>query len=78
MLFRSQTQRILQQNFGKTFSQKLMEARMAAATQFLANTDLSVTAISERLGFSSIEHFSSAFRREMGLSPRRYRQRGRA
>lgn len=69
-----QTQRLLQHNFGKTFSQKLTEARMAAASQFLTNTDLSVTAISDRLGFSSIEHFSSAFRRFTGCSPRDYRR----
>lgn len=69
-----QTQRLLQRNFGKTFSQKLTEARMAAASQFLSNTDLSVTVISDRLGFSSIEHFSAAFRRFMGCSPREYRR----
>lgn len=63
-----QTQRLLQAKFGKTFSQKLTEARMAAASQFLANTEMSVTEISERVGFSSIEHFSSAFRRFMGCA----------
>ncbi|MBR1560802.1 MAG: AraC family transcriptional regulator [Clostridia bacterium] len=68
-----QTQRLLQQNFGKNFSQKLTEARMAAASQYLLNTDLSVTEIGERTGFSSIEHFSAAFRRVMGVSPRQYR-----
>lgn len=69
-----QIQRLLQENFGKTFSQKLTEARMAAASQFLVNTDLSITEISDRIGFSSIEHFSTAFRRFMGCSPRKYRQ----
>lgn len=69
-----QTQRLLQNHFGKTFSQKLTEARMASACQLLTNTELSVTEISERLGYSSIEHFSSAFKRFMGASPRRYRQ----
>ena len=69
-----QTQRLLAANFGKTFSQKLTEARMASACQFLTGTSLSVTQISDRLGYSSIEHFSSAFRRVMGCSPRQYRQ----
>lgn len=69
-----QTQRLLRQNFGKTFSQKLTEARMAAACQYLRDTGLSVTEISERAGFSSIEHFSAAFRRFAGKSPRQYRR----
>ena len=69
-----QTQRLLQNNFGKSFSQKLTEARMAAASQYLIHTELSVTEIGERLGFSSIEHFSSAFRRFVGCSPTQYRK----
>lgn len=73
-----QTQRLLRDSFGKTFSQKLTEARMAAASQFLNNTALSVTEIAGRVGFSSVEHFSSAFRRFMGCSPRRYRCGNRA
>ena len=68
-----QTQRLLQNRFGKTFSQKLTEARMAAASQLLTHTDLSITEISDRLGFSSIEHFSAAFKKFMGCSPRTWR-----
>ena len=47
---------------------------MASAAQLLTGSELSVTEISEHLGYSSIEHFSSAFRRIMGCSPRKYRQ----
>lgn len=73
-----QTQRLLQSCFGKTFSQKLGEARMAAASQFLLNTELSISEISEQTGFSSIEHFSSSFKRFTGVSPTQYRRdRGR-
>jgi AraC-like DNA-binding protein len=73
-LSQRQTQRLLRENFGKTFSQKLTDARMAAASQLLAGTDLSVTEIAERSGYSSIEHFSAAFHRQMGCSPREYRK----
>ena len=69
-----QTQRVLQANFGMSFSQKLAAARMAAACQFLAGTDISITEISERCGYSSIEHFSTAFHRLMGCAPREYRK----
>ena len=70
-----QTERLLRASFGKTFSQKLTEARMAAASQLLKNTSLSITEIGSRVGFSSVEHFSSAFRRFMGCSPREHRRR---
>jgi len=73
-LSQRQTQRLLRDNFGKTFSQKLTDARMAAASQLLTGTDLSVTEIAERSGYSSIEHFSAAFHRQMGCSPRAYRK----
>ena len=71
-----QTQRFLRRNFGKTFSQKLNEAKIAAAAQFLLNTRLTVTEIGERTGFSSIEHFSSSFKRSTGFSPTQYRKAG--
>ena len=73
-LSQRQTQRLLKESFGKTFSQKLTDARMAAASQLLSGTDLSVTEIAERSGYSSIEHFSAAFHRQMGCSPRAYRK----
>ena len=69
-----QTQRLMQRSFGKTFSQKLTEARISAAAQFLLDTQLSVTEIGERTGFSSIEHFSSSFKRFTGVSPTQYRK----
>ena len=50
-----QTQRLLQQNFGKTFSQKLTEARMAAASQYLLTTELSVTEITGLAGQDGME-----------------------
>ncbi|MBR2259408.1 MAG: AraC family transcriptional regulator [Blautia sp.] len=69
-----QTQRFLKSNFGKTFSQKLIEARIAAAAQLLMTTDLSVTEIGERTGFGSLEHFSAAFKKYTGLSPTQYKK----
>lgn len=69
-----QTQRLLRANFGMTFSQKLADARMAAARQLLSGSDLSITEISERTGFSSIEHFSAAFHRVVGCAPSKYRK----
>lgn len=69
-----QTQRLLKEQYGKTFQQKKLEARMSAAQILLADASLSITAVSEQLGYSSGEHFSCAFRRYYGESARAYRE----
>lgn len=69
-----QTERLLQKQYGKTFLQKKTEARMSAAAILLSNAECSITSIAEELGYSSIEHFTSAFRNYYGTSPRQYRK----
>lgn len=69
-----QTERFLKKEYGESFQQKKTHARMAAAASFLADPSLSITAISDRLGYSSAEHFSHAFRNYYGVSPRQYRK----
>lgn len=69
-----QTQRLLTKLYNKTFSQKLLEARMAQAVQLLVNTNLSITDISVQLGYSSLEYFSTVFNSYMACSPRDYRK----
>lgn len=71
-----QTERLLQKYYGKTFLQKKAEARMSAAATLLSNTEQSITSIAEELGYSSVEHFSSAFRHFYHISPRQYRKAG--
>jgi AraC-like DNA-binding protein len=51
----------------------LTEWRMHLATDLLRTTDLSVAAISRRIGYESEEAFSRAFRRSEGTSPGAWR-----
>ncbi len=69
-----QTERLLRAQYGQTFQQKRTTARMSAAEVLLKSSDQTITAIAEQLGFSSIEHFSNAFRAYSGMSPRQYRE----
>ncbi len=69
-----QTERLLLKHYGKTFLQKKTEAKMSAASQLLTDTTQSITSIAEDLGYSSIEHFSSAFKKYYQKSPRQYRK----
>lgn len=63
-----QTERLLKEQYGKTFLRKKTEARMSAASILLQDSNKSITEISNELGYSSIEHFSAAFKRFYGKS----------
>ena len=64
-----QTQRFLERMYGKSFTRKKLEARMSAAVPMLQNGRYTVTEISERLGYSSPDHFSHAFSGYYGYVP---------
>jgi AraC family transcriptional regulator len=51
----------------------LATLRITAAQKLLAETDLSVTEISVRVGYSSPSHFSKGFRQATGVTPRAFR-----
>ena len=46
--------------------------RLQVASKMLKDTDLSVTEISEKVGFNSLINFSASFRKHYGLSPTKY------
>lgn len=75
MLSARQTQRLLREFYGKTFQQKKAEARMSAAAILLSEKTQSITSISNSLGYSSPEHFSTDFRKHYGISPREFRNK---
>lgn len=68
-----QTERYLKKQYKKSFSQKLLDARMSAAAVFLSRPNLSLLEIAEKLGYSSVEYFSDVFKRYYLTSPRKYR-----
>ncbi|MEZ3507492.1 MAG: AraC family transcriptional regulator [Lachnospiraceae bacterium] len=69
-----QTQRLLQNDYGKTFQQKKTEARMSIASILLGDKSRSIASIAEELGYASAEHFSSAFKKYYQVSPGNYRK----
>lgn len=73
-LSQRQTERLLQKHYGKTFLQKKFEAKMSEALVLLKDPSNSITDISIQLGYSSVEHFSAAFRNYYGISPREHRK----
>jgi AraC-like DNA-binding protein len=60
---------------GYSFPQFLNRERIARAKQLLAESDASITEISIEVGYNSLEHFSTVFRKMEGLSPKEFRQK---
>jgi AraC family transcriptional regulator len=52
----------------------LATLRAKQAQLLLAETDLSITEISARVGYSSSSHFTQAFRQSTGSTPRAFRK----
>jgi AraC family transcriptional regulator len=51
----------------------LATLRVQRAQQLLAETDLSISELSARVGYASPSHFSKAFRQATGMTPRAFR-----
>ena len=70
-----QTERLLKLHYNKTFQQKKTEARMSAACSLLRDTNKTISEIALLTGYSSVEHFSTAFKRYMGCTATEYSNR---
>ena len=55
------------------FNDYVNSLRVSNACKLLRKTDLSITEISERVGFNTIRTFNRAFSKQIGRTPREYR-----
>ena len=62
------------QEYGISPINYMISRRLEESKYLLAETDLSMSQISQLLGFSSLSYFSQVFRKTQGLSPMEYRQ----
>lgn len=61
--------------YGTTPYQYLLEKKMNTAKALLLNTSMSISEISEYLGFFNPHYFSNFFKARTGVSPKAYRKR---
>ncbi len=75
------TQRSLERRFravfGHTLRDEIIQARMNEAKRLLTDTTLPMAQLAERVGFTDAKHFSTMFRKAVGMPPSRYRQHSR-
>ena len=69
-----QTERLLIKHYGKSFLKKKLEAKMSAASILLQDHSKSITDIAGEVGYSSVEHFSNAFRQHYKIPASKYRK----
>jgi AraC-like DNA-binding protein len=67
--------RYFKRMFGKTLTELVNEMRIGNACRLLLEGDLTVAEACYASGYNNITHFNRQFRRLMGTSPRKYRQR---
>lgn len=67
--------RIISAAYGKSFNELKLELKMRNAKKMLSETNLSVTEISRKTGYTSERGFLNAFRKYEGCTPREYRKK---
>ncbi len=71
---RSYLGKCLSEVTGKTFSEIITCIKLDKAKTYLAETDLKIEEVAILSGYSSSDYFSHSFKREVGMSPRKYRK----
>ena len=65
---------VIKELFDMTFPQLLKSVRLQEAAHLLTSTDRSIASISNQVGFSQQNYFSSQFAEMFAMSPREYRK----
>ncbi len=66
--------RLFKKTMGISIVEYINSVRIRMAMHFLEITNLSVTGVSERVGFQTYSHFNRVFKQSTGLSPSQYRK----
>ena len=66
--------RVIQKHTGQSLHQYVLSCRVAKALEMLQTSGMSVTEVAEKVGFSSIKHFSQTFKSIYGYSPIHFKE----
>ncbi len=66
--------RIIQKNYGQSFTERVIYLRMQNAVKLLTETDMTVREIAKTVGYRSVNGFLYTFEKVYGMSPELYRK----
>lgn len=66
--------RLFKQELGESFGSHLTQIRIRKAAQLLNSTEMSIYEVAERTGYESQHYFSTAFKKQTGVSPLQFRK----
>ncbi|MNC14658.1 Arabinose operon regulatory protein [compost metagenome] len=66
--------RLFKQELGESFGTYLTQTRIRKAAQLLHSTELSMSEVAERTGYETQHYFSTAFKKQTGVSPMQFRK----
>ena len=67
-------QRYLKRNYNKSFNELKTDAKMSFASNKLKYSDIKISELAILTGYSSLEHFSYAFKKYFGMTPMNYKK----
>lgn len=65
--------KLFNEHIGKTPKAYLTQYRISKSVSLLRDTDISIIEIAQACGFNNQSYFTQAFRKELGVPPRKYR-----
>ncbi|WP_221566799.1 bifunctional transcriptional activator/DNA repair enzyme AdaA [Alkalihalobacillus sp. TS-13] len=68
-------QRVFKRMTGTTPSKMLVQKRMEKAKDLLSDHNTSISEVAKHVGYSSVSHFSSVFKKTTGCTPIEYRSK---
>lgn len=68
--------KLIQSQIGQSFSLILQDLKLRHSKEYLTNTNLKISDISEIVGYDSIEYFSRLFKKKFKMTPSEFRKFG--
>ena len=65
--------RMIKKRTGKTYTELIQQKRMQQAAFLLRSTDMPVSEVGNAVGYDNLSYFHKIFRKQYGVSPKKYR-----